>query len=115
MRHDTVTDLAPDTTYVTSGSEAPTTAPGDLDIWVAQASGAGEQALTWEPADGSWTVVVMDADARAGLEAEVAAGAEVPAMDWLVPLLLSAGLTGLVLGTAVLVGLTRGARKGRQA
>jgi hypothetical protein len=50
----------------------PSASPDEEDIWVAQAQGSGTQTLTWTPADGDWTAVVMNADASAGLDVEAA-------------------------------------------
>ena len=60
--------------------DAAATSPGDSDIWVASATGTGEQELTWEPESGDWTVVVMNADASAGVDADLAVGATVPVL-----------------------------------
>ena len=47
------------------GRAAPRGAPGKQRIWAASAQGAGAQALTWDVADGDWSVVVMNADGSA--------------------------------------------------
>jgi hypothetical protein len=59
---------------------APSAPPADQQFWVAQASGPGTQVVTWEPADGDWMLVVMNADASAGLQVEGRVGAEFPAL-----------------------------------
>jgi hypothetical protein len=38
-----------DSRFDSHQGEAPRTAPGDQDFWVAQSEGAGERSLTWEP------------------------------------------------------------------
>jgi hypothetical protein len=58
-------------------------APGTQDFWVASATGAGPQTVLWEPSDGSWTVVVMHADGRPGLDVEADLGARMPALPWI--------------------------------
>jgi hypothetical protein len=79
--------------------------PGRQSIWAASAHGAGPQALEWDVEDGDWSVVVMNADGSAGVDADVTAGAKVPFLEELgwsavgtgaVLLLAAAGL--LVLG-----------------
>jgi hypothetical protein len=78
---------------------APSGPPGDQDFWTAQAIGSGTQQLTWEPAEGDWMLVVMNADASAGLQVEARVGAEFPALEgigWAV-------LIGGVLITAIAV------------
>jgi Domain of unknown function (DUF4389) len=83
---------------------APEQPPGQLDMWVAEASGAGTQELTWRPADGDWTVVVMRADGGAGVTADVRAGATAPGLPWIAGGLLATGAVLLAIG-GLLVGL----------
>ncbi len=52
--------------------------PAERDIWVASASGAGEQTIDWSPRSGEWAVVVMNADGSPGVSVDASAGAEVP-------------------------------------
>ena len=59
---------------------APSGPPAEQDIWTAQASGPGTQQLSWEPAEGDWMLVVMNADGSAGLLVEARVGAEFPAL-----------------------------------
>ena len=86
--------------------------PGANDIWVAQVSGTGTQEVTWPIEKGDWTVVVMNADGSAGVTADVAAGATVPALDWLVPTLLALAGIGLVGAVVLLVLALRPRRPG---
>ena len=69
----------------------------------ASAQGAGRQAVQWDAKDGSWSVVVMNADGSAGVAADVDAGAKAPflrAAGWgaigaaLLPLLAAGWLVG---------------------
>jgi hypothetical protein len=103
FEHATVTDLSGRPAYDTSGRAAPATPPGARDIWVAQSTGTGTQQVVWPARNGDWTVVVMNADAARGVTADVAAGATVPALDWLVPTLLVAAGLGLAIAIALLV------------
>lgn len=82
----------------------PSEPPGDVDIWVAQASGTGTQVLDWRPREGDWTVVVMRADGRAGIDVDMRVGATAPGLAWLAGGLLAAGAV-LALGGALLVAL----------
>lgn len=86
---------------------APAADPGDSTIWVASAAGPGTRTLTWPVQEGEWTLVVMNADAAAPVEAEVAVGTTAPAMGDLAWSLLVAGVVvtcvGLVVLTAALV------------
>lgn len=93
-----------------AGTAGPSS-PESLDIWAAQASGTGEQVLTWAPTDGDWTVVLMNADATTGVQADVTAGAELPVLDWVGPVLLSIGGTMLVIGVVLVATSLIGGRK----
>jgi hypothetical protein len=103
VEHATVTDLADGPAYKDSGSSAPATAPTASDIWSVQTTGTGTQEIVWPVENGDWTLVVMNADASRGITTEVAAGATLPALDWLVPTLLVAAAAGLALGVVLLV------------
>src|SRR5215218_4028195 len=59
---------------------APTGPPTEQDFWVAQASGTGTQQLSWEPADGDWTLVVMNADGSPEVSVDARIGATVPSL-----------------------------------
>jgi hypothetical protein len=77
--------------------------PDDQDFWVTSASGTGTQQITWALEDGTWTVVVMNADASRGLVADVAAGITVPGLSWLVAVLLVVAAVALVLAIVLIV------------
>lgn len=88
----------------TSGTTVPAR-PGDQDIWVASAEGAGTRTLTWDVEDGDWSVVVMNADGSLGVDANVGAGLSMPLVETL-GIGLSAGgsvLVLIVLATATVV------------
>jgi hypothetical protein len=85
---------------------APLLRPTEIGIWSASTSGPGIQELTWRPADGDWTVVVMRADGAAGVVADVRAGLTAPGLGWLIAALFTTGavllaLGGLCIGLAV--------------
>jgi hypothetical protein len=102
VRHATVVELQDGSpVYRTTAGGTPGTLPDEADFWVAQASGTGTQELTWTPRNGDWAVLAMNADARPGVDVEVRAGAEVPALPWIVGALLS--LAGLSLVTSVVL------------
>ena len=69
--------------------------PGAQQFWVASEVGTGEQILTWPSERGVWSVVVMNADARPGLAADVAVGLQTD-------LFLPAGLALVGLGLVVI-------------
>jgi hypothetical protein len=82
----------------------PEAAPGEVDIWVAESSGTGTQTVDWQPRDGNWTVVIMQADGAAGLAVQARAGATAPGLAWLAGGLFTLGVI-LVLVGGLLVAL----------
>ena len=94
-----VVDLAGGGTGTTeqSGTLAPP-APGAEDLWDAQAVGTSEADLLWEPRDGRWTFVAMNADGSADVEVTVRAAATLPALPGLAGGALGLGLLALVGG-----------------
>lgn len=82
--------------YRTTTGTAEPTAPADLDLWIAQAAGAGKQAITWAPQDGDWTIVLMNSDGTRPVTADITVGGELPALGAAVAALLSVGGTLLV-------------------
>ncbi len=80
---------------------APDSAPGDQDFWVASTSGPGAQTLVWDPAGGTWTAVVMNADGSPGLDVGADLGGRIPHLGWIAVGLLVAG--AIVLGGGVLL------------
>jgi hypothetical protein len=82
--------------YVEHRGAAPQAPPATTDIWVADAAGAGTQTLVWPARDGEWMVVVMNADASAGLDIRADAGATLPGLTWFATGLLAGGALLLV-------------------
>ena len=52
----------------------------------------------WDPKKGSWTVVVMNADARPGIDVGADLGARMPAVPWIAIGLLASGAVFLAGG-----------------
>jgi Domain of unknown function (DUF4389) len=96
VQHDTLVDMKDSPVYRTTDGTAPRTPPTSADIWVAQSSGAGTQEITWPVQNGDWTVVVMNADSSHGIHVDMAAGAEVPALHWVIGVMLLLAGVGLV-------------------
>jgi hypothetical protein len=94
--HTVVTDFWGDEVQDVAGGTPPT-APETQDFWVASATGSGPQTVVWDPADGSWTVVVMNADGRPGVDVGADLGAEMPAVLWI-------AIGSLVLGALLMAG-----------
>jgi hypothetical protein len=93
-----------------AGDEAPAP-PARQDFWAVSASGPGTQAVTWDVEDGDWSVVVMNADASRGVDAEVKAGAELPFLAGLGWGVLIAGLVTLVIAATLAVVTMRAPRR----
>ncbi|MDQ0862462.1 DUF4389 domain-containing protein [Arthrobacter globiformis] len=77
--------------------------PGAQNFWAASAEGTGTQELKWNILPGSWTVVVMNADATAPVSVDLQAGVR---SDLLWPLflwLLIGGIVLLVIGVPLIV------------
>jgi hypothetical protein len=66
--------------------------------------------VLWKPASGSWTVVVMNADGRPGVDVRADLGARMPAVPWIAAGLLAAGVVFLAGGVLLSVRATRGHR-----
>jgi hypothetical protein len=81
---------------------APATPPRDQTFWAASAQGTGEVNLDWDPENGRWAVVVMNADGSRFVDATLSIGAELDALPWVGVALLGAGLL-LALGAAGLI------------
>jgi hypothetical protein len=110
--HTTLTDLAfspfkPE--YRSSGGGPVSGPPAAQDIWVASAQGSGTQTLDWTVKDGSWSVVVMNADGSAGVDTRVSAGVSLPFLDDLGLWLWIAAAALLALAGALIAG---GVRRG---
>ena len=111
VEHDVVTDLEDEPRYSRLGGGEPDAPPGAQQFWVASTSGSGEQTLDWEPEDGDWRAVVMNADGRRGISAELSIGAELDSVIWVGVGLLAAG--ALLAGGAALA-ITAGVRRRRR-
>jgi hypothetical protein len=76
---------------------APSTPPTEQRFWAASTIGTGDRSITWQSRNGDWRVVVMKPDGSAGVNADVAIGAEFPHIVTLGFALLGAAL---LIGTA---------------
>jgi hypothetical protein len=65
------------------GGGAPAVPPAARRFWAASSVGAGTQTLTWKPRDGSWRIVLMNADGSRWVNAEVSIGARFPQLLWI--------------------------------
>ena len=110
VEYSVVTDIDGDPDYSHRPGGAPTAPPGAQDVWVASASGTGEQTLEWEPEDGSWSAVVMNSDGSRGVASELSIGAELDAALWVGIVVL---VVGALLAALAALAITAGARRGR--
>lgn len=94
------------------GDGSPRSAPETQHFWVASSTGSGARTLKWEPQSGSWTVVVMNADARPGIGVRADLGARMPAVLWIAIGLLVGGGVFLAGGGLLIAGAIRGHRAG---
>jgi hypothetical protein len=108
IERDVVTGIGDEPRYSRKSGSQPTGPPGELAFWAASSSGAGEQTLEWEPEDGSWTVVAMNADASRGVSTELSIGAELDSVLWIGIGLL---VFGALLAAAAALAITAGVRR----
>jgi hypothetical protein len=92
-----------DAVYRTTPGGAPSSRPQAEDFWTAQASGPGLQELTWTPRNGDWSVLVMNTDATRGIDVTATAGAQIPALPWIIGILLSLAALTLALAMVLIV------------
>ena len=107
-----ITDFFRDKADAVAGGR-PRSAPGAQSFWVASSSGPGARTLEWNPHSGSWTVVVMNADARSGIGVGADLGARMPAALWIAIGLLAAGAVFLAGGGLLIAGAIRARRASR--
>jgi hypothetical protein len=101
-------------TALTLDGDTSVSAPGQEHFWVASSVGPGTRSLEWEPTNGSWSVVVMNADGRPGINVRADLGARAPALPWIAVGVLAAGAV-LMAGAALLIaGAARRVRSTRR-
>ena len=108
VEHAVVTEIGREPRYSERQGGAPEGPPADQTFWAASATGAGEQTLEWEPEDGSWNAVVMNADGSRGVAADLSIGAELDPLIWIgVGLLVGGGLLAAAAALAITAGIRR--------
>ena len=104
--HDELTDIHASpfqATYTSRPGDKTASNPTEQSFWVASDTGTGARTLTWDVADGNWTILVMNADGSAGIDADVSAAAELPAILPIAIVTLIVGGVLLLIGIAVIV------------
>ncbi len=99
--------FGPTRTELVTGSSA-VSAPAAQPFWAASVSGGGTQSLVWPSARGQWAIVLMNADARPVVVADVSAGAQT---GLLLPVGLGLAGFGVLLlagGIAIMLGSLMG-------
>jgi hypothetical protein len=84
-------------TYAPHAGAAPAAAPGTQTFWVASGIGPGARDLRWQATSGDWSVVVMNADGSANVQAQISAGSTFPMVRTVV-------ITSFVCGGLFLLG-----------
>jgi hypothetical protein len=110
VSHTTVTDVdtSPfDADYDDHAGDRRPVAPADSHIWAASEHGSGKQTLHWQIEDGDYSVVVMNADGSAGVDADISTGANVPFLDEIGWTAVGSGSFVLIMGIALIVIGTR--------
>jgi hypothetical protein len=106
VSHTTLTDVntSPfDADYDDHAGDRRPVVPAESGIWAASEHGSGKQTLNWEVEDGDWSVVVMNADGSAGVDADISAGSNVPFLDEIGWTAIGSGGFVLIIGVALLV------------
>jgi hypothetical protein len=101
FRMDDFRDIIPDITYRHNPGETLTVAPTDLDIWVAEVSGSGEQTLTWSPEKGTYWLVIMNEDGSVNVDVDAGVSVKMPILDYVGKGLLIGGLMPLGVGVTI--------------
>jgi hypothetical protein len=94
-------------TYRTHAGDRPAP-PVAQRFWTVSANGNGTRTVEWKVRSGNWSVVVMNADGSANVNAGVSAGADAPwlsAAGWIT--IGTGALFALIAGTLVYVGVRR--------
>ena len=108
VERDVVADIEDDPRYERLEGRAPTESPGEQTFWMAQVSGSDEQTLEWEPEDGDWQLVLMNANASRGVSSELAIGAELDSVLWIgIGLLVAGALLAALAALAISAGIRR--------
>ena len=99
-----------DIDYVHHGGASSPGVPGGESFWATSVEGPGIQTLDWSIEQGEWTVVVMNADGSAGVDASLVFGARISNFVWVAWGVFAFGVF-VMLGGVVLVLRRRGETK----
>jgi hypothetical protein len=110
VSHTVISDYWSDKVEPVAGGTL-STPPQSQDFWVAFASGSGPQTLTWDPANGTWTVVVMNADGKPGVDVTTDFGAKLPSLIGIAVFSLVIGVLLLIGGAVLVIAAIRRSRR----
>jgi hypothetical protein len=80
------------------GSKLPSN-PATQTFWIASETGTGTQTLNWDVRTGNYSLILMNADGSAPIDARVSLGVKMPAVLRIIGIcLLSGGIIFLILG-----------------
>ena len=102
-QYTTVRDIGTDNAGITTQGTAVPAAPAGQSFWTVRSAGPGTRSVIWPAAAGNWEIVVMNADASAGLTVSANAGATVPVLPWIAGGLLAGGALALIGGVLLVV------------
>jgi hypothetical protein len=111
VAHDVVTDFDLEPDYSRVRGDRPSSRPSEQGFWEESVTGSGVQTLEWDPKDGDWRAVLMNADGSRGVEAELRIGAELDSLLWIGIGLLVAGA---LLAAGAALAITAGVRRRRR-
>jgi hypothetical protein len=89
-----------DVSYVTQPGSRTPEPPASQEFWMATTEGPGLRSLEWEPQTGAWKLVVMNADADAGIDISASIGVNHP---WLPVGMVVVGVITLLIGALAVV------------
>jgi hypothetical protein len=114
VAYDEVTrlDLDPvDVDYRSHEGVAGPALPGAQGFWVGSAEGPATQTLDWSVQSGTWSVVVMNADAARGVSADLVLGVRMENLNTFMWIGFGAGLVLALAGLALFFGGIRSPRE----
>ena len=90
---------------------APDTGPTRQTFWRTSAVGRGEASVEVQFEEGTWSIVVMNADARRGVNVDTEVAATFPNLGWMAATALAFGGAMLAIGMVLMVAAARRAMK----
>ena len=112
VNHTVITEFWRDEVETVDGGPA-RSAPGAQDFWVASDTGHGTRTVEWDPSEGAWTVVVMNADGSREIAVGADLGARFPALIWIALGVLATGVIFTTGGALLIAGAIRRSRASR--